>query len=54
MYLNLKKLEASGSGEDWWGWSGGWGHPLGDEWGVRRYGMGSSWGGGADEERNEV
>jgi hypothetical protein len=39
MYLSLKRLEAPGSGEVWWGGSRGWGHPLGDGGG---YGMWNS------------
>ena len=30
IHLNLKKLEALGCREAWWGEVGGWGHPLGD------------------------
>jgi hypothetical protein len=41
MHLTFKKLEARGSLEVRWG--EGWGHPRGNRWVGRRYGMWSSW-----------
>jgi hypothetical protein len=49
MHLNLKSMEAPGSGDVWWGGgvgSRGWVHPCGDRGRVggrgQKYGMGNS------------
>lgn len=45
MHLTLKRLEASGSGEDWWGRvCGGGGGETVEVWVVERSEGGSGWG----------
>jgi hypothetical protein len=39
MHLTLKRMEAPGSLEVWWGGAWGRGHPSGDRGTERRYGM---------------